>query len=203
MRVTRILLALSLAIAAAIGCEDSDTSDSPSSSGAATATANAFNTPEAVFEAFSKASGEGDWKSAITMVTPESQGMAVVGMVMESSFMTMDDEAKGNDLKALFKRHGLDDGLAGEEAPMEDLEGVTELVNDLPAFVGELSDWITKNGSGKTHGFPHLTDLTNVEIDGDKATGMAKSASREGPVGFEKTDGNWKVDLTMKLPPKN
>lgn len=158
-----------------------------------------FDTPEAVYAAFSESVAKDDWKSAITMVTEETQKMFVMGMVMQAGFMTMDEEAKGKELEQLFKKHGLDKDL--EEVSGEDVE-VDSLVEDFPTFVGELAAWIKANEKDSENGFPEMKEMSELKIDGDKATAMTETVMGKQPIEFRKVDGQWKVHLAMGPPPE-
>ncbi|WP_182870992.1 hypothetical protein [Stieleria mannarensis] len=162
-----------------------------------------FETPDAVTKAFAEAAKNNDWKSAIEMITPESQEMIVTGMVMQASFMTMEDEAKGKELKALMERHGLDEASMSDEGPgIGEEPDVNRLVDDLPAFVADLAAWIAKHDTDSSNPFASIGDVTDVKIDGDAATGKLATEMGKQPVEFRKIDGGWKLHLAMGPPPE-
>lgn len=187
-------------LAVAVGC--SKQSAEPTDSGGAEAkdspvAAQSFDTPDAVFSAFAEAMEKDDWQSAVTMITDESKQIIVMGMVMQSAFMTMGDEAKGKELEQLFEKHGLDENVT-EGAEEVD---VNEVITDLPAFVGELTAWIKANAKETDEGFPKLTAISDVEIDGDSAMAMTETEMGPQPIEFRKENGQWKVHLAMEPPP--
>jgi hypothetical protein len=189
-----------------IGCGRSDDQSTkqaevvPDSDNAAAAS---FDSPATVFDAFSKAMKDNDWRSAVTMITPESQQMMVTGMVMQSAFMTMEDEAKGKELEQLFKKHGMDEPPLGDEGPSagDDVD-VNALVDNLPDFVGELSAWIEANEDDSEGGFPELGELADLKLDGDTATAVAETEMGPQPIEFRKIDGTWKLHLATGPPPQ-
>ncbi len=160
-----------------------------------------FDTPEAVFTAFSQALENEDWKSGVTMITDESKQMIVMGMVMQASFMTFEDEAKGKELEQLFKKHGLDEETLEGAGAAEEVD-VNSLVQDLPAFIGELSDWILANATEADEGFPQPTGISELQVDGDSAQALAETESGPQPIEFRRVDGQWKVHLAMGPPPE-
>jgi hypothetical protein len=187
----------------AVGCSRGQTESAGTANEKAenkASSVQSFGTPEAVFAAFAQAMEKDDWQSAITMITDESKQMVVTGMVMQASFMTMEDEAKGMELEQLFKKHGLDEEAAGESAG-EDFD-VNSLVTDLPAFVDELSAWIVANAKDTESGFPRLTEISDVKIDGDVASAVTSTEMGPQPIEFHKVDGQWKLHLATEPPPE-
>lgn len=163
--------------------------------------AQSFDTPEAVFAEFSKAMAASDMPTAITMLTRESQEMMLTGMVLQAAFMCMEDENKGKELEQLFKKHGLDDpNLAAEDSSDDGPVDLEALADKLPAFVGDLTAWIKANEDESDGGFPKLGAMSDLKIDGDKATGLVSTEHGDQPMDFMKIDGSWKVHLAMDPP---
>ena len=185
------------------GCSDNQSNPADKSAGTGTksveSVVQSFDTPEAVFHVFSQSMQEENWRSAVTMITNESQQMIVMGMVMQASFMTMDDQAKGNELEQLFKKHGLDEEVM--EAPGEEEVDVNQLVKDLPAFVGDLAEWIKANADDAEEGFAKMTKLYDVKIEGDAASALVETEMGPQPMEFRKVEGQWKLHLAMEPPP--
>jgi hypothetical protein len=122
--------------------------------------------------------------------------MMITGLVMQASFMTMEDQAKGKELEALFKKHGFDEDSPDSDEPGGDeMVDFSKLTDDLPAFVGDLSAWIKANEPDPEGGFPKLESLSNVKIEGDTATAMTSTEMGEQPIEFRKVDGSWKINL--------
>jgi hypothetical protein len=189
-------------VALTVGCSSEPV---PDGSGSTAIKANqseggSFDSPEAVFTAFSQAMDQEDWQSAIPLVTDETKEMFVMGMVMQASFMTMEDESKGSELEQLFKKHGLDESLM--EGPGAEEPNLNEMIADLPAFVGELADWIKANSEDSEDGFPKVTKISDVKIEGETATALAETEMGPQPIEFQKEDGQWKVNLAMGPPPE-
>lgn len=200
MKYLPFLIAACLAFA--VGCNkpaDESTESTETAPKDSPVAAQTSDSPEAVFSAFAAATEKDDWPTAIGMITDESKQMIVMGMVMQSSFMTMDDESKGKSLEELFKKYGLDDSLAeSEEEP-----DLTKVITDLPGFVGELNAWIKANADDADEGFPKLTKITDVKIDGDTATALAETEMGPQPIEFQKENGQWKVNLATEPPPQS
>lgn len=201
---TRFLTLLTLSLLLAAGCGKKE----PASEGSntplptdATAAAAEPQSPEEVFGSFAKAAGEGDWGAAVTMVTEETQTMLVTGMVFQASFMSMEDESKGKELEALFSKHGLSEEMMEAAGPTEE-PNFNELVKDLPAFVSDLGKWIEANDKDSEGGFPKLSGVEKIEIDGDRAAGMAVTENGNQPIEFQRIDGIWKVHIAGGPPPQ-
>lgn len=196
-----IYLATVVCLSLLVGCSSSKDSDTTTADSSKQPNSATFDTPQAAFTAFSDAMAGDDLESAISMITEESQEMLVFGLVMQSAFLTMEDEAKGKDLESLFKKHGLDDSVMDEQPGPEDSFELSSLTQGLPAFVGELSAWINAHDKESENGFPKMGELTDVNIEGDKATGVANTESGKQPIEFQKLQDSWKVHLAMGPPP--
>ncbi|MDH3687180.1 MAG: hypothetical protein OEP95_13200, partial [Myxococcales bacterium] len=116
MKTRSLLASLSLCVAVALpGCggESSEPSGStrPGSESAPTASAPsggaavAGGSPEEVFEAFVTATRANDMPTVVSLLTPESQGMMTIGLVMSASFMTIGDPGKEKSLDTLMRKH--------------------------------------------------------------------------------------------------
>jgi hypothetical protein len=205
------LLSFTLTLA---GCGGGDTAGDPaatpttgSSSGTATPQATpsiaaTYDTPQAVYDAFAKASKEKNWKTATALLSRESQSMMAAGMIMGASFMTMGDEAKQKDLEQLLQKHGID---LNEEPPADDQdagpEALTRPIKDLPTFVGEVAAWMDKQGDGEGSGMPEMGKLGEVTVDGDNATASIETEMGPQPIEFHRVDGSWLIHLPMEGPP--
>lgn len=209
---------LSFAIVSLTGCGGGDATDEsssptsvPSTGSSSTSTtkqaaaptaAPSYDTPQAAFDALSKAAKNNDWKTATSLLTPESQSMMAAGMMLGASFMTMGDEAKQKDLEQLLKKHGVDmDEEPSDEDPEAGPEALTRNIKDLPTFVGEINEWMQKNGEGADSGFPEMGELGEVTIDGDTASATVDTEMGPQPIEFRRVDGNWLIHLPMDGPP--
>ncbi len=203
MKSISFLAIVSSAFVVGCGSEEKESTDKKKADAdggkPAAAAAQSFDTPEAVFAAFSQATANNDWQSAIGMITDESKAMVVMGMIFQAGFMTMDDEAKGKELEQIGKKYGLDENMP-EPASPDDVD-VNSLVDDLPGFIGELSAWIAANDTDSKGGFPKLTEVSDIKIDGDSATGLVKTEDGQQPIEFRKVDGQWKVHMATGPPP--
>jgi hypothetical protein len=63
---------------------------------------------------------------------------------------------------------------------------------DAIAFLKAFSEYQAKYADGKKDGSPKVTDVKNIKIEGDKATGiMILENGKEDKVEFVKVDGRW------------
>jgi len=203
---TRSLLAsFSVCVALALpGCggdssepSGSTQSGSPSAASAPSGgAAVAGGTPEEVFNAFAEATRANDMTTVVSLLTPESQGMMTIGLVMSASFMTVGDSGKEKSLDVLMRKHISD--WDDENAAMGEgggPEAILESIGDLPGFVREVSAWMAANGGDDESGFQEIGALGEVTIDGDTAKAEVETEGGMEPLEFRKIDGQWRVHM--------
>ncbi len=179
-------------------------------------------TPQDTFEAMKGAAAKQDWTGMVSCMTPETQEMMLGGMAMMVQFMGMvpggADKLKG--ANEILTKHGVKldatpqlPGLTGGDPtkanPQDAMKKLTADVKDKAACLGELMAWLQKNGDENTKKSLNSDEiatstLTDVKIDGDKATGKLTS-KKDGKdqtqdVQFKKIDGKWYAELTGGSP---
>jgi len=162
-----------------------------------------YETPQAAFDAFKKATKDDDWKVAAALMSPESQSMIAAGFTIGASFMTMADEEKGKELKKLLAKHGVD--LEAEPEPGDEPAGpeaLTAPIKDLPAFIGEIVAWMDKQKDGADKGFPEMGELGEVSVDGESATASVSTERGPQPIEFRRVNGSWLIHLPMPKRPQ-
>jgi len=170
-------------------------------SGPGSGAAAGHDSPQAVFEAHKQAMARKDWKTMVSLLTPEAQDLMVGQMAMGAV-----GAAQSNpDVDGLCKRHGIDPALvrkqwseadgkrsksppsAGEMKEMKEMamqrwKELAASIRDKPAFSGKMMAVLEKlqaEASAKRGG-PALPDtsvfadatLTELKIEGDAAKGM-------------------------------
>jgi|GEM_PF-3239214 len=159
-----------------IGCGSSSKTQAPS--------VTKHESPQAAYDAFSKAGQDGDWKALAAALTPESQEAMAAMLLLPAGMAAAFNESAGEELEQILERHELSgDALEG---------GASNLpVKDKPAFIADVAEWLMRQGGDSSDlGIP-LGDLADVEIKGDSAT-----ASIGGePISFRRMDGGWLVQL--------
>ena len=195
---------LLLGAVALLGC-GGDASESSGSEGEAAAPAAsappasgtpASNTPEEVFAAFRTATQENDMPTVVSLLTPPSQGMMTIGLVMSASFMTIEDESKQESLDAIFRKHIADwDDESEVIGENEGPEAIVAAIDDMPGFVREVSDWIDANGGDGEGGFQEIGELGEVTISGDTASAQIETEMGPQPIEFHNVGGAWRIHL--------
>ena len=214
------LLIPTLLFMASFGCGGGATTDESATGTSADTTANTTvettaDTPEAAYTAFREAAKAKDWKTAASLLSPESQAMLAGMSIMGSSFATMDesgqeDPGKAKELKELLTKHGVDlEGDDSEPSAEEQKAGpeavmmaMTESIPDKPAFIAEINAWMEKNGDDSGGGFAELGNLSDLTIDGDTATAQSETEFGAQPIEFRKTGDNWVIHLPVGGPPE-
>lgn len=164
-------------------------------------------TPEATFGSFKKAATAKDWKTATSLLALESQQRIAGSSIMMSKFLTKGSKEKAESRAALLKKHGVEEKDAKELAaatdPMAAMAEMVKNVKDIPALVGEVETWSSKNKTAdrKAGLFLDVGSLSEVTVDGDSASATAET-KRTGPqvVEFIKVDGGWLMQLPSPKP---
>jgi hypothetical protein len=163
------------------------------------------SSPEAAFDTFADAAKSKDYQAMIESVTPETQEMMLGSMVFGASFQAMADESKQASLDELFKKYGIDtqsDAMGEVDDPEKAMKQLVAGVKDRPACFAAIMEWIEENTEGERPDMFEGADfdeaeLTEVKIDGDKATGTVVTDGNEdsNPMQFQRIDGVWYIDL--------
>jgi hypothetical protein len=187
-----LLLLVGLALP---GCGGETSEPSGPAETAAAASAPAANTPEEAFAAFVEATQKNDMPTVVSLLSPESQGMMTIGLVMSASFMTVGDEGKEKSLDTLMRKHISDwDDASDPTDEGAGPEAILESIADLPGFVRELSAWMAANGDDES-GFQVLGELGEVTVAGDRATAQVQTEDGPQPVEFRNIDGQWRIHM--------
>jgi hypothetical protein len=172
----------------------------------ATASDPVYDTPQAVFAAFTAARDKGDYKTYIATLTPESQKDLVEMFALDwveerfrGAGKRSSKEAKQLEpIFALLEKHGLSEQAVNKIISTERDEekgkaAIVAMIKDRTAFLEDILPAIDKLNSRK----PGNPTLEALKIDGDKAKGylVQKIGGREfkRPIGFVKIGGGWKV----------
>ena len=175
----------------------------------------AADSPETTFDAMKAAAAKKDWAGFSSGLTGESQDLMIGALGMMSLMANGPDTEKMKGLTETITKHGakpigLPEILAtgGDQNKVMQLLGkVGADVKNKPACIGDAMVWIEKNmdkDSAMKTNFKAdeitASTLTDVKVDGDKAT--AKVKSKEGKadeIDFKKVEGKWYMDMTAKL----
>jgi hypothetical protein len=194
------------------------------------AQAKVYKTPQEVFDASKEAAKKGDMKAYFVLLEPESMKQVAAGLAVLGAVTRADVESdKTGKVKAQIKpfldaldKHGLTAAKTKDfKAPKEkDPEKVVkaakpllELIKDKPAFAAEVLGAIQKVRKEDDSGFKVLAKakLTDVKIDGDKATGTVvntvkdkenKDKEKKDPISFTKVGKGWLIKVDPPAKPK-
>jgi len=181
----------------------------PSTTGAGTASGNpavsaSFETPEAAFAAFQSAAKAEDPGKLMECMSPKSQNEFAFAMVMMSGFLPMkymDDEAKaealGKEVQAILDKHGLSEDKMKEMDPgaEPDLNKFFAPVKDRGALVADVYAIIAREGPDTPLKMIAGMTMTDVKVEGDKATGKVVVDEKENDIEFVKVGGSWLVEM--------
>lgn len=186
-----------------------------------------YETPEAVFEAAKKAMESENYENLVSCFTPESQDYMVFGLTMagtmakafaglgESFGAEPDADAKAEldakfaQLDQVMEKYGLTEeklesqGLDAMQDPKAATQKIAALIDDKPAFVGEMFKALEAASDGEAQGPQQMfmAKLSEVKIEGDSASAMATvpDSPRARPLYFAKVDGGWLLDLSKEF----
>jgi hypothetical protein len=155
------------------------------------------NSPEGVFKAFQDAVNDEDWKTAANCMTTESQAMMADGLVLAALFGTGGDAAKEKEVTQMLKGHGIDlDAEPPAGGPGNGkMPSPSDTVKDRPALIADLMAFVKKNADKKGGPDFRLQNLSNLKVDGDRATGTVEAQRGEEPIEFVRVDGSWLISM--------
>lgn len=180
-----------------MGCGKS--SKDNSTGGAAGAKAGS---PEHAVKVVQQAAANHNWGQYYDGMTEKAQKNTALGLMFAlAPVMKAGPDWKAK-VQSLQDRHGL-----GEEAeknrkrstnPDEDFDIVAGMIKDRKGFVSESLDILVEYSSNKVGPFLFQGDLSDVNVNGDVATGNMKTKIGEQEktqsVSFKKVDGYWLLD---------
>ena len=164
--------------------------------------------PEKAFEGF-KAATESkgtNFSKALSFVAPdERMALAVVIHMNADETASMSDNDKAADeykaittkYKVTVKPEGLEEHEIAEA--MDSFPKMIALGKrmmkgvDVAGYIREAEAFINKNQSDSEK--ETISDLKDVKIEGDKASGKVKAGEEERPVNFKKVSGRWFVSI--------
>jgi histone H3/H4 len=181
-----------------------------------------YKTPQEVFDAAEKAWAKSDWKAYFACYTPRLQRELAAGGAEQicqgrAQLLAKDDEKSKKSLKEgkpildVLDKHGLTarafDKIAKDAGKDEEKarKALLALVKDHAAFLADLAEAVTKlTGKSRVEDEKKLTD---VKIDGDKATGAVTTTTtiqakgeedrkfvNKSTMAFAKVNGGWLID---------
>jgi hypothetical protein len=181
--------------------------------------AKLYKTPQEVFDAAEAAEAKKDSKTMAACLAPASQKefaalLAVIAVEKRRAAKDEKDEKKREALakeakpaNEILDKHGLTEKATKDvrfaDTPKENKQvrkTLDELIKKPEAFLAEMlavSDFLGGDKDKKSK-------LTDVKIDGDKATGTVvtegkdKGKERKEPVGFVKINGGWRILLSSE-----
>lgn len=186
-----------------LGCGDSEPAG-PQPTADVQTKQSGFETPEAAFEAFRTAASNKDYGKAIAALTTESQQALAGSLVFGLSMMAAFDEENGERITAHLEKHGITEETQESGSPEDTdenagpaamMRSIGALTNDPALFVAEsigLMDELADEA-----GTPDFADgtLSDVSIEGIKATGTLTTESGAKPIEFHKIDSGWLVHI--------
>ena len=185
------------------GGEQSAAAQTDAGSGpAGSASDDAGESPEAAFAALKQAAEQEDWDAAARLLTDDSQ-TAIAGMlVFVGGLVAAFDAEEGKGLEELMEKHGLSEDVDPEPPPGTDLsdplamvKALASVVEDKPAFIGEVMDWMVENADSTEDPDFAAAKLTDLVIDGDTASATVTGVDVGDTIEFRRVDGKWLVHL--------
>lgn len=186
------------------------------------AKAPVYKTPQECFDVAAKAEINGDHKTYVACLAPQSQKK----LAAEQAIMSLGGiEAKGEEAEQMAKRmkpvtdalakHGLSKeatkgikvGTTPEERQKAE-QALLALIKDPAEFLVDLANAFEEaiGLKGKKAKKAYTKTLTEVKIDGDKAIGIAitktKFSEKKSPVSFVKNDNGWLMVLEPERKPE-
>jgi hypothetical protein len=163
-----------------------------------------YKTPEATFQTLVDSLNKKDWGGFFGCLTQESQDTATAGMAMFANMAVMKDEKKGEDIKAILKKHSAEVNLQEmmkETDSKVAMKKINDKIKDKPAFFSEIMPAIAKNDPSVAKNFEKVSGkIKDVKIDGEKATAIVVSQDKSGKdtedkISFKKEKDGWKIDM--------
>lgn len=132
---------------------------------------------------------------------------AAVGIKQFAAFTKEDPK----EIEAVLTKHGINEATvmekmksmggpgAGKDAALTGATELAAMVKDGPGFVSDVFAVMKKMGKGKGGDSPADTfknaKLSDVKVEGDRATGKAEIEGRTRDIQFAREDGAWKIDI--------
>jgi hypothetical protein len=157
-------------------------------------------TPEAAWEQARAAYGRGDFRAYIESVSPDARDEEICGITFLMSMAWGDDESgrvppKEKGANNIMRRYGLTelppnpDGAHSKPKPGLFGRQEIHLIEDKVGFYSEMMTYLSRSGIGPRVPAWLSAKLTEVRIEGTRAT--ASGMSEFGEIGFDKLDNAW------------
>ncbi len=167
------------------------------------------SSPQAVFDAMKKFGKAKDYDGILKCYTPDSQDLMVGGMAIAASMAKQMGAMFGKadpEMDALAKKHGLatvdmKDMQGGDPSAM--MKKLAASIKDKGGFMKEFVELMEKKDKSKSASFSKSFEgkLSDVKIDGDKATGKIAvtidGKETKNEVQFRKIKGSWLLEVDM------
>lgn len=190
--------------------------------------ATKYESPQAVYDAAKAAAEAKDTHKLFACLTPESQDLLVGVMAMGSvmaremavGFASMGGDAakaeaekKFAPLDEVLSKHGVSaadlekqsENIDVKADPKSAMKQIAALVKDKPGFMADMmkaAESLDTDGKGGGPAEEFMANLSDVKIDGDKATGMISkpdTPNQKKPMHFKKVDGGWLIDMAAEF----
>jgi hypothetical protein len=182
-----------------------------------------YRTPEAAFAAATQAAEREDWRGFCGCLTPRSRDALACTMIHAVSHIAnarsfaaasgigagQPGDAKIQPVLDVLQQHGLDDEtikrMASELPFLPTASDTAKIdqalapIRDRNGFVGDMMTALRQleNRPGATP-FATQAELTDIKIDGDRATAMVVStdsgSGRRQSISFQRSGGGWRID---------
>lgn len=192
---------------------------SASSAGSSKSAGSGYDSPQAVFEAEKKAQLDENWGAHFDTYSPDSRDR-LVGTIAYGALMVAPTTGKGDEVKSVLQKHGIDESKMPTKpsmTDMADLQGMLKkfekqqtellaLIKDKRAFYIDVASLLGgKSDAAMTDKMKERVDasrkaqaaanLIDVEIAGDAAVGNREMTINgmqvKVPVFFTQIDGSW------------
>ncbi|MEQ9410356.1 MAG: hypothetical protein RIK87_21655 [Fuerstiella sp.] len=212
MKAACLVLVMSvLFLAAGCGSEDQDQANQGQSSGndgtteAAPFSAPAgFETPDAAFAAFQNAAAAGDYRTAVSAMTLESQQALAGSLIFALSMMSAFDPENADELTGLMEKHGISEEhqesgpppeMVTDAGPAGMVRGIGAMTEDPAAFVAEAMEWMEKSPNADGNSDFAEGRLGTVTVEGDSATATLSTPEGDKPIEFRRNSSGWLVHI--------
>lgn len=169
-----------------------------------TGCSSSHSSPQAVFSSAKSAIKSKNYSKFFSLVDPDTQAsmagtMAMMASTMKTTMSRFTALAGGDESKVADELEKIDKVLEKHGVSSEQISGkspgdVAALIKNKPAFIGDMikvMESAQKAAGTEANEPPDLGELSNVEIDGDSATGTMTSDDRDTTITFKKIDGKW------------
>lgn len=163
-----------------------------------------FESPESAFQAMSDAENGDRTETYLDTLTSESQTAVAGRMVMTLGFFGAMNEDSRDEIKALFRRHGLKEeplrtpppGISASSTQMERMQALGKTLTSPYAFMIEARDYLTRRPDAHQSGLIKDGRLDKVTAEGDTASAVVKYRRGRKSIGFRRGPAGWLVHFT-------